>query len=107
MKSYIALIRLDLRLALRQKSVLFFNYMFPLIFFITFAQIMHGNRGGAVTQIISMGVILGAARDRLFGAGMRGMDANEAKKLPPHQEKANPTPPPLVGYDIVGMGLVL
>ena len=42
----LALIALDLKLALRQKSVLFFNYLFPFIFFITFAQIEHADRGG-------------------------------------------------------------
>src|SRR5258707_15627754 len=102
MKSYIALIRLDLRLALRQKSVLFFNYMFPLIFFITFAQIMHGNRGGAMTQIISMVVILGVLGNGLFGAGMRAVQEREANIL--RRYKVTPiTPAPLlVASTIVG-----
>ena len=33
MKSYKALIALDLKLALRNRSVIFFNYLFPLVFF--------------------------------------------------------------------------
>jgi imidazolonepropionase-like amidohydrolase/ABC-type multidrug transport system permease subunit len=102
MKSYVALIRLDLRLALRQKSVLFFNYMFPLIFFITFAQIMHGNRGGAMTHIISMVVILGVLGNGLFGAGMRAVQEREANIL--RRYKVTPiTPAPLlVASTIVG-----
>ena len=33
MKPYLALIVNDLRLALRDRSVIFFNYLFPLLFF--------------------------------------------------------------------------
>lgn len=69
MKSYIALIQLDLKLALRQKSVLFFNYMFPLIFFVVFAQAMHGDRGNAMTQIVTMVIIIGVLGNGLFGRG--------------------------------------
>ena len=38
MKAYLALIRIELKLALRNRSALFFNYLFPLIFFFIFAQ---------------------------------------------------------------------
>ena len=54
MKPYLALITLDLKLALRQKSVLFFNYLFPFVFFITFAQIEHADRGGSMAQVLTM-----------------------------------------------------
>ena len=36
MAPYLAYIRMTLRLTLREKSVLFFNYVFPLIFFFVF-----------------------------------------------------------------------
>ncbi len=36
MKAYLALMRIDLKLALRNKAVLFFNYFFPLFFFFVF-----------------------------------------------------------------------
>jgi len=102
MKTYLALIQLDLRLALRQKSVLFFNYLFPLIFFITFAQILHGDRGGAMTQIVSMVVILGVLGNGLFGAGMRTVQDREANIL--RRYKVTPiTPAPLlVALTVVG-----
>jgi len=102
MKPYLALIRLDLRLALRQKSVIFFNYLFPLIFFITFAQIMHADRGGGMTQIMTMVVILGVLGNGLFGAGMRTVQDREANIL--RRYKVTPiTPAPLlVALTVVG-----
>src|SRR3984885_9970524 len=102
MKSYIALIQLDLKLALRQKSVLFFNYMFPLIFFVVFAQAMHGDRGNAMTQIVTMVIIIGVLGNGLFGAGMRTVQDREANVL--RRYKVTPiTPAPiLVSMTIVG-----
>ncbi|HTR65962.1 MAG TPA: amidohydrolase family protein [Terriglobales bacterium] len=107
MKPYLALIRMDLRLALRQKSVIFFNYLFPLIFFITFAQIMHADRGGAMTQILTMVVILGVLGNGLFGAGMRTVQDREANVL--RRYKVTPiTPAPiLVSLTIVGWMLFM
>jgi len=102
MKPYLALIRLDLRLALRQKSVIFFNYLFPFIFFITFAQIMHAERGGTITQVMTMVVILGVLGNGLFGAGMRAVQDREANIL--RRYKVTPiTPAPvLVAATVVG-----
>src|SRR5579863_9620369 len=102
MKSYIALIQLDLKLALRQKSVLFFNYMFPLIFFVVFAQALHGDRGNAMTQIVTMVIIIGVLGNGLFGAGMRAVQEREANVL--RRYKVTPiTPAPiLVAATVVG-----
>lgn len=65
MKTYVKLIRIDLMLALRDKSVLFFNYLFPLFFFFAFAALMD------VTFVVSMVLTLGILGNGLFGAGMR------------------------------------
>jgi imidazolonepropionase-like amidohydrolase/ABC-type multidrug transport system permease subunit len=102
MKSYIALIQLDLKLALRQKSVLFFNYMFPLIFFVVFAQVMHGDRGNAMTQVLTMVVIIGVLGNGLFGAGVRAVQERESNVL--RRYKVTPiTPAPiLIAATIVG-----
>jgi imidazolonepropionase-like amidohydrolase/ABC-type multidrug transport system permease subunit len=102
MKSYIALIQLDLKLALRQKSVLFFNYMFPLIFFVVFAQALHGDRGNAMTQIVTMVIIIGVLGNGLFGAGMRAVQERESNVL--RRYKVTPiTPAPiLIAATIVG-----
>jgi len=102
MKSYIALIQLDLKLALRQKSILFFNYMFPLIFFVVFAQALHGDRGNAMTQIVTMVIIIGVLGNGLFGAGMRAVQERESNVL--RRYKVTPiTPAPiLIAATIVG-----
>jgi len=102
MKSYVALISLDLRLALRQKSVLFFNYMFPLGFFIAFAQIMHGDRGGSMTYILTMVTIIGVLSNGLLGAGVRAVQERETNIL--RRYKVTPiTPAPLlIASTIVG-----
>jgi imidazolonepropionase-like amidohydrolase/ABC-type multidrug transport system permease subunit len=102
MKSYIALIQLNLKLALRQKSVLFFNYMFPLIFFVIFAQAMHGDRGNGMTQIVTMVIIIGVLGNGLFGAGMRAVQERETNVL--RRYKVTPiTPAPiLIAATVVG-----
>jgi imidazolonepropionase-like amidohydrolase/ABC-type multidrug transport system permease subunit len=81
MKSYLALISLDLRLALRQKSVIFFNYLLPLLFFFVFAQAMHAERGAGITMIIAMVTVIGTLGSGLFGAGMRAVQEREANIL--------------------------
>ncbi len=102
MKSYLAITRMDLKLALRQKSVIFFNYLFPLIFLVTFGQILHGDRGGAMTQVVTMVTILGILGNGLFGAGMRAVQEREANVL--RRYKVTPiTPAPiLVAATITG-----
>jgi len=107
MKAYRALIALDLRLALRQRSVLFFNYMFPLIFFVVFAQILHADRGGAMTQIVAMVTVLGILGNGLFGAGIRAVQEREANML--RRYKVTPiTPAPLlIAATIVGWVLFM
>ncbi len=81
MKSYRALIALDLKLALRQKSVIFFNYLFPLVLFFVFAQSFHAERGPAMTIVIAMVTIIGILSNGLFGAGMRAVQEREMNIL--------------------------
>jgi ABC-2 type transport system permease protein len=81
LKSYLALIRIDLKLALRNKSVLFFNYLFPVIFFLVFAQFMGAALGGGIAYIVSMVLILGILGNGLFGAGVRAAQEREANIL--------------------------
>ncbi len=95
MKAYKALITLNLRLALREKSVIFFNYLFPLIFFFIFGQAMHAERGAAMTIVISMVLIIGILGNGLFGAGIRSVQEREANIL--RRYKVTPiTPAPLL-----------
>jgi imidazolonepropionase-like amidohydrolase/ABC-type multidrug transport system permease subunit len=100
MKAYKALIDLNLKLALRQKSVIFFNYLFPLIFFFIFGQAMHGERGAAMTVVISMVLIIGILGNGLMGAGIRTVQEREANIL--RRYKVTPiTPAPLLVASIV------
>ncbi|MGH9501030.1 MAG: amidohydrolase family protein [Terriglobales bacterium] len=95
MNAYKALIAIDLKLALRQKSVLFFNYLFPLVFFFVFAQAFHAERGAAMTIVIAMVMIIGILGNGLFGAGMRAVQEREANIL--RRYKVTPiSPAPLL-----------
>jgi imidazolonepropionase-like amidohydrolase/ABC-type multidrug transport system permease subunit len=95
MNTYKALIALDVKLALRQKSVLFFNYLFPLVFFFVFAQAFHAERGAGMTIVIAMVMIIGILGNGLFGAGMRAVQEREANIL--RRYKVTPiSPAPLL-----------
>ena len=60
MKPYIAQIRSNLRLMVRDRAVLFFSFLFPLSFFFLFAQAFHASaNAGAMSQIIAMVLIIG------------------------------------------------
>ncbi|HVI08053.1 MAG TPA: amidohydrolase family protein [Candidatus Binatia bacterium] len=100
MKSYTALIALDLKLALRNRSVIFFNYLFPLIFFFIFGQAMHAERGAAMTIVIAMVLIIGILGNGFFGAGIRAVQEREANIL--RRYKVTPiTPAPLLIASVV------
>jgi len=100
MKSYKALIALDLRLALRQRSVLVFNYLFPLAFFFVFAQAFHAERGSAMTIVIAMVITFGILGNGLFGAGMRAVQERENNIL--RRYKVTPiSPAPLLVASII------
>jgi len=100
MKPYKALIALDIKLALRQKSVIFFNYLFPLVFFFVFAQALHAERGSAMTVVIAMVLIIGILGNGLFGAGMRAVQEREMNIL--RRYKVTPiSPAPLLVASLV------
>jgi enamidase len=81
LKPYIALIRKDVRLAFRQKAVIFFNYLMPLGFFFLFAQVNHAERGGVIAQIMTMVLVIGIIGNGLFGGGMRAVQERETNIL--------------------------
>jgi imidazolonepropionase-like amidohydrolase/ABC-type multidrug transport system permease subunit len=100
MKPYKALIALDLKLALRNRSVIFFNYLFPLVFFFIFGQAMHAERGAAMTMVIAMVLIIGILGNGLFGAGIRAVQEREANIL--RRYKVTPiSPAPLLIASVV------
>jgi imidazolonepropionase-like amidohydrolase/ABC-type multidrug transport system permease subunit len=105
MKAFLALTRIDLKLALRNRSVLFFNYFFPLIFFFVFGYSMHAEQGSRIIQVITMVTAIGILGNGLFGAGMRAVQDRETDVL--RRFKVTPiTPVPLLSASMV-TGVIL
>ncbi len=71
---------MNLRLTMRDRSVIFFNYLFPLLFFFMFGQMMHAEQGGAL-QVVNMVLIIGILGTGFFGAGMRAVMDREQNIL--------------------------
>lgn len=101
MKTYLSLIAIDLKLAGRQRTVIFFNYLFPLIFFFIFAMIFPVRRSpGVITQVLTMSMTLGVLGNGLFGAGIRALQEREMNIL--RRYKVTPiTPTPLLVASMV------
>ena len=81
MKAYIAYTLITLRLTLRDKAALFFNYVFPLLFFFIFAQSSRAEQGGVITQVVTMVLILAVLGNGLYGAGVRAVQDRELNIL--------------------------
>src|SRR5262247_3379699 len=78
MTTYFALLRSELRVSMRERSVLFFNYLFPLIFFFMFGEFMNaraslGNAQFIVSTVLSIGIM----SNGFFGMGMRAVQDRE------------------------------
>jgi imidazolonepropionase-like amidohydrolase/ABC-type multidrug transport system permease subunit len=100
MKAFLALLKIDLKLAARNRSVLFFNYFFPLTFFFIFAILWDAQQGAAILQVVTMSVVLGILGNGLFGAGMRAVQEREENIL--RRYKVTPiTPVPLLCASMV------
>jgi ABC-2 type transport system permease protein len=101
MKTYLELIKIDLKLALRLRTVIFFNYLFPLIFFFTFGTVLGAGQSiEAVTRVITMSLALGVLGSGLFGAGIRALQERELNIL--RRYKVTPiTPGPLLVASMV------
>jgi imidazolonepropionase-like amidohydrolase/ABC-type multidrug transport system permease subunit len=105
MKAFLALAQIDLKLALRNRSVLFFNYFFPLIFFFVFGFLMHAEQGSRIIQVVTMVTAIGLLGNGLFGAGMRAVQDRETDVL--RRYKVTPiTPVPLLAASMV-TGVIL
>jgi ABC-type multidrug transport system permease subunit len=105
MKSYAAVTLVTLKLSLRERTVLFFNYVFPLIFFFLFGQFAQAQ--GAPGHMIGMVLVFAILGNGLFGAGVRTVADREANVL--RRFKVAPiTPVPLlVASMITGWVLML
>src|SRR5215467_9431913 len=101
MKAYLALIAIDLKLALRLRAVIIFNYLFPLIVYFIFGAVFRaGQSYGAATQVMTMSLSLGILGNGLFGAGIRALQERELNIL--RRYKVTPiTPVPLLVASMV------
>ena len=81
MKPYFALLAADLRVSLREPSVLFFNYAFPLIFFFMFGEMMDAGKSlGSAQFIVSTVIAIGIMGNGFFGVGMRAVLTHEFRQ---------------------------
>jgi imidazolonepropionase-like amidohydrolase/ABC-type multidrug transport system permease subunit len=103
MKPYLTFIRTSLALTMRDRTVLFFNYMFPLIFFFIFGFMMHAEQGGAIVQIVTMVLTIGILGSGFFGAGMRTVMDREANILRRFKVAPISAAPILVSQMVVGL----
>lgn len=81
MKPYLAQISTSVKLTFRDRGVIFFNYLFPLVFFFMFASLYHAERGGAIGQVLTMVFTIGILGSGFFGAGMRSVSEREQNIL--------------------------
>jgi ABC-2 type transport system permease protein len=81
MRPYLALTKIDIKLALRDRSVIFFNYLFPLVFFFVFSGLMGSARAGGISNVVTMVLAIGILGNGLWGAGMRAVQEREQNIL--------------------------
>jgi imidazolonepropionase-like amidohydrolase/ABC-type transport system involved in cytochrome c biogenesis permease component len=81
MRPYIALFKSNMQLTLRDRAVLFFNYVFPMMFFFGFAGLFAGARGTGVSYFVGTVLTMGILGNGLWGSGMRAVQDREANIL--------------------------
>ncbi|HEY2614310.1 MAG TPA: amidohydrolase family protein [Chthoniobacterales bacterium] len=100
MKGFLALLKIDLKLAARNRGVLFFNYLFPLIFFFMFAQMYDAKQGSVILVVVTAVTVIGILGNGLWGAGMRAVQEREENIL--RRYKVTPiTPVPLLAASMI------
>jgi imidazolonepropionase-like amidohydrolase/ABC-type multidrug transport system permease subunit len=81
MRAYLALFQSNMQLTLRDRSVLFFNYAFPFIFFFAFAELFRAGTGGGIAYFVGTVLTMGVLGNGLWGAGMNAVREREANIL--------------------------
>ena len=105
MKAFLSFLKIDLKLARRNRAVLFFNYLFPLMFFFMFGQMFDARQGNIIVLVVTMVTVIGIINSGLFGAGMRAVQEREENIL--RRYKVTPiTPVPLLLASLV-MGILI
>jgi imidazolonepropionase-like amidohydrolase/ABC-type multidrug transport system permease subunit len=78
MTPYFALLISELRVSMRERSVVFFNYLFPLVFFFMFGELMNARQSlGSAQFIVSTVLSIGIMGNGFFGMGMRAVQERE------------------------------
>jgi ABC-type multidrug transport system permease subunit len=96
-----AYIKITLKLTLRDRVVLFFNFLMPLLFFVAFGEGMGAKTSpGAMAQVLSLVLMFGVLGTGFFGGGIRATMDREAGIL--RRFKVAPiTPLPLLVASMV------
>jgi imidazolonepropionase-like amidohydrolase/ABC-type multidrug transport system permease subunit len=81
MRPYLALFKNNMVLTMRDRSVLFFNYLFPFIFFFAFAELFNAGTGAGIAYFVGTVLTMGILGNGLWGAGMRSVQDREANIL--------------------------
>ncbi|HEU0120095.1 MAG TPA: ABC transporter permease [Bryobacteraceae bacterium] len=103
MAAYLTNILITLRLMARDRMALFFGYVFPLIFFFLFAQMMSAGQGGGVAkQVVTSVLIFGVLGNGFFGAGMRAVTDREQNILRRFKVAPTNAAPLLVSWLVTG-----
>src|SRR5215831_17732196 len=107
MKAYLALFRTNMKLTLRDRGVIFFNYLFPLIFFFSFAELFHAGAGQGTAFFVSTVLTMGILGNGLFGAGMRAVQERETNILRRYKVAPISPLPLLVASMVTGLAVYL
>ncbi|HEY4362044.1 MAG TPA: amidohydrolase family protein [Bryobacteraceae bacterium] len=102
MNAYIAQIRMNLRLTFRDRGVLIFGYVFPLMFLFMFGQLGHADQGSS-SQIVNMVLTIGVLGSGFFGAAMRAITERENNILRRFKVAPIDAGPILVSSLVVGL----
>src|SRR5437016_4720320 len=102
-RSYTAQAAINLKLTFRDRTVIFFNYLFPLVFFFIFAQLFHAEQGGAIIQVLTMVISIGVLGSGFFGAGIRAVQERETNVLRRFKVAPISAAPMLVASLITGL----
>ncbi len=104
MRAYLANIKINLRLTFRDRTALIFSYVFPLLFFFLFGQMMGAAQGSGISrQVVGSVLLIGVLGNGFFGGGLRAVQDRELGIL--RRFKVAPTSPLpfLVSSLVVGL----
>lgn len=103
MKPFIAHIVSNLRLTLRERTVFFFNYAFPVGFFFLFATLGKAKETNTIANVLTSVLTIGLLGNGFFGGGLRAISERENGILRRFKVAPPGALPILVSGLVVGM----